>query len=318
MPLPCHPARCPHPSGCMGHARALRRGTGRGRRRRRRSLPRAAHTPRRSGRRRRQGMLPSYHPRPGVQVGCDPVAAALRREGCNPAHSRVPSLQPYATVAPPFPPQQVDVQSGVAAMGGGMGGGPELARRYTRALEASVAEHFPSNGCINCMCHSTESLYRYRTTAIARASDDFYPDRPESHTVPPRSDATAPYNIDAPCATCPHACACTCMHMHMHAHARTAWVRAGPPGQRRVQLRLHRRDRVARLGHVPLEARGRRAARRRTRGETPPPPATRCDAAAAPMHPPRLQPLCTCPGCSPGAPRLPCDALCRWAAARST
>ena len=64
----------------------------------------------------------------------------------------------------------MDVQSGVAAMGGGMGGGPELARRYTRALEASVAEHFPSNGCINCMCHSTESLYRYRTTAIARAS----------------------------------------------------------------------------------------------------------------------------------------------------
>ena len=36
-----------------------------------------------------------------VQVGCDLVAAALRREGCNPAHSRVPSLQPYATVAPP-------------------------------------------------------------------------------------------------------------------------------------------------------------------------------------------------------------------------
>ena len=208
------------------------------------------------------------------------------------------------------------MQSGVAAMGGGMGGGPELARRYTRALEASVAEHFPSNGCINCMCHSTESLYRYRTTAIARASDDFYPDRPESHTVRPRSDATAPYNIDAPCATCPHA-HMPIMRMHMHAHARMAWVRAGPPGQRRVQLGLHRRDRVARLGHVPLAARGRRAARRRTRGETPPPPATRCDAgcspyapcqAAAPMH----------PGCSPGAPRLPCDALCRWAAARST
>ena len=83
-------------------------------------------------------------------------------------------------------PQKVDVQSGVAAMGGGMGGGPELTRKYTRALEASVAEHFPSNGCINCMCHSTESLYRYRTTAVARASDDFYPDRPESHTVHPR------------------------------------------------------------------------------------------------------------------------------------
>ena len=36
---------------------------------------------------------------------------------------------------------------------------------------------------INCMCHSTESLYQYRTTAVCRASDDFYPRRPESHTV---------------------------------------------------------------------------------------------------------------------------------------
>ena len=115
-------------------------------------------------------------------------------------------------------------------MGGGMGGGPELARRYTRALEASVAEHFPSNGCINCMCHSTESLYRYRTTAIARASDDFYPDRPESHTVPPRSDATAPYNIDAQCATCPHAHTPIMPIMHMHAHA--------PMGHGCVQVHL--------------------------------------------------------------------------------
>ena len=209
------------------------------------------------------------------------------------------------------------MQSGVAAMGGGMGGGPELARRYTRALEASVAEHFPSNGCINCMCHSTESLYRYRTTAIARASDDFYPDRPESHTVPPRSDDTAPY---AQCATCPHAhTPIMRMHMHMHAHARM--------GHGCVQVHLvnvaynsvfigeialpdwdmfHSRHAVAAL-HAAA-----RAVRR------PPPPATRCDAAAAPMHPPRLQPLCTLPGCSPGAPRLPCDALCRWAAARST
>ena len=82
---------------------------------------------------------------------------------------------------------KVDVQSGVSAAGGGVGGGPELARLYTEAMEASVSKHFPAeNGaanCINCMCHSTENLYRYKATSVARASDDFYPRRPESHTV---------------------------------------------------------------------------------------------------------------------------------------
>ena len=32
------------------------------------------------------------------------------------------------------------------------------------------------------MCHSTENLYNYASTSVARASDDFYPLRPESHT----------------------------------------------------------------------------------------------------------------------------------------
>jgi raffinose synthase len=82
---------------------------------------------------------------------------------------------------------KVDVQSGVSAVGGGVGGGPHIARLYTDAMEQSVSEHFPAeNGatnCINCMCHSTENLYRYRSTSIARAADDFYPDRAESQTV---------------------------------------------------------------------------------------------------------------------------------------
>lgn len=83
---------------------------------------------------------------------------------------------------------KVDVQSGVSAAGSGVGGGPKLARVYTETMEESVSKNFRSDGdgaieCINCMAHSTENLYRYKTTAIARASDDFYPDRPESHTV---------------------------------------------------------------------------------------------------------------------------------------
>ena len=105
---------------------------------------------------------------------------------------------------------KIDVQAGVPAVAGGVGGGPKLARLYTRVMEASVAEHFGSSGsdgagvssesdggaadaaadtsaggvhCINCMCHSTENLYNYATTSIARASDDFYPSRPDSWTT---------------------------------------------------------------------------------------------------------------------------------------
>lgn len=82
---------------------------------------------------------------------------------------------------------KVDVQSGVSAAGGGVGGGPHLAELYTQAMEDSVSQRFVAdNGaanCINCMCHSTENLYRYKHTSVARASDDFYPTRPESHTV---------------------------------------------------------------------------------------------------------------------------------------
>ena len=82
---------------------------------------------------------------------------------------------------------KVDVQSGVSSLGGGVGGGSRIARVYTQALEDSVSARFTSQdggiSCINCMCHSTENLYRYKQTSIARASDDFYPRRPNSHTV---------------------------------------------------------------------------------------------------------------------------------------
>jgi raffinose synthase len=84
---------------------------------------------------------------------------------------------------------KVDVQSGVSATGtgDGVGGGPHISKLYTDAMEASVSKRFQaSNGasnCINCMCHSTENLYRYKSTAVARASEDFFPGKPESHTV---------------------------------------------------------------------------------------------------------------------------------------
>lgn len=83
---------------------------------------------------------------------------------------------------------KIDVQSGVTAAGSGVGGGPHVARLYTQAMEESVSKNFASqeNGainCINCMCHSTENLYRYQVTSVARASEDFFPHRPESHSV---------------------------------------------------------------------------------------------------------------------------------------
>jgi raffinose synthase len=86
---------------------------------------------------------------------------------------------------------KVDVQSGVSAAGSGISGGPHMAKLYTQAMEKSVSEHFASDdttkdgavNCINCMCHSTENLYRYKVTSVARASEDFFPERPETHSV---------------------------------------------------------------------------------------------------------------------------------------
>ncbi|XP_037404532.1 probable galactinol--sucrose galactosyltransferase 2 [Triticum dicoccoides] len=78
---------------------------------------------------------------------------------------------------------KVDVQNIVETLGAGHGGRVALTRAYHRALEASVARNFPDNGCISCMCHNTDMLYSAKQTAVVRASDDFYPRDPASHTV---------------------------------------------------------------------------------------------------------------------------------------
>jgi raffinose synthase len=69
----------------------------------------------------------------------------------------------------------VDCQAGVGLVGSVSGGGAQLARQYHSNLETSIANHFPGNHAINCMCHSTENIYQMRDTALIRASDDFYP-----------------------------------------------------------------------------------------------------------------------------------------------
>ncbi|KAK3039994.1 hypothetical protein RJ639_027184 [Escallonia herrerae] len=78
---------------------------------------------------------------------------------------------------------KVDVQCVLETLGAGLGGRVELTRQYHQALDASVARNFPDNGCIACMSHNTDALYCSKQTAVVRASDDFYPRDPVSHTI---------------------------------------------------------------------------------------------------------------------------------------
>ncbi|PON99851.1 Glycosyl hydrolase [Trema orientale] len=78
---------------------------------------------------------------------------------------------------------KVDVQCILETLGAGLGGRVELTRQYHQALDASVARNFPDNGCIACMSHNTDALYCSKQTAIVRASDDFFPRDPMSHTI---------------------------------------------------------------------------------------------------------------------------------------
>ncbi|CAA2988391.1 probable galactinol--sucrose galactosyltransferase 6 [Olea europaea subsp. europaea] len=86
---------------------------------------------------------------------------------------------------------KVDEQCILETLGAGLGGRVELTRQYHQALDASVSKNFPDNGCIACMCHNIDSLYCSKQTAIVRASDDFFPSRPVSHTI---HIATVSYN----------------------------------------------------------------------------------------------------------------------------
>jgi len=76
---------------------------------------------------------------------------------------------------------KVDCQSGVILLGSVAGGAAAVANRYHDALEASVSRYFRGNHVINCMCHSIENIYRWKDTAVARSSDDFYPLDSASH-----------------------------------------------------------------------------------------------------------------------------------------
>ncbi|CAA2956491.1 probable galactinol--sucrose galactosyltransferase 2 isoform X2, partial [Olea europaea subsp. europaea] len=78
---------------------------------------------------------------------------------------------------------KVDVQNIIETLGAGHGGRVSLTRSYHQALEASIARNFPDNGCIACMCHNTDGIYSAKLTSVVRASDDYYPRDPASHTI---------------------------------------------------------------------------------------------------------------------------------------
>ncbi|KAK4484736.1 hypothetical protein RD792_007329 [Penstemon davidsonii] len=78
---------------------------------------------------------------------------------------------------------KVDNQSIIETLGTGFGGRVKLARKYHEALEASISKNFKNNGIISCMSHSTDVLYSAKKAAVIRASDDFFPRDPASHTV---------------------------------------------------------------------------------------------------------------------------------------
>ncbi|CAA2988362.1 probable galactinol--sucrose galactosyltransferase 2, partial [Olea europaea subsp. europaea] len=78
---------------------------------------------------------------------------------------------------------KVDVQNIIETLGAGHGGRVSLTRSYHQALEASIGRNFLENACIACMCHNTDGIYSAKQTAVVRASDDYYPRDPASHTI---------------------------------------------------------------------------------------------------------------------------------------
>ncbi|RZC45984.1 hypothetical protein C5167_038925 [Papaver somniferum] len=83
---------------------------------------------------------------------------------------------------------KVDVQNILETLGAGHGGRVKISRRYHQALEASISRNFRDNGIIACMSHNTDEsnlfmLTSAKRTAVIRASDDFWPRDPASHTI---------------------------------------------------------------------------------------------------------------------------------------
>ncbi len=75
---------------------------------------------------------------------------------------------------------KVDNQAMLEAVSAGQGGRVALAQVFRTGLESAVRQHFDGR-LINCMSCTTETAYLAADSTVMRTSDDFYPQRPETH-----------------------------------------------------------------------------------------------------------------------------------------
>jgi raffinose synthase len=85
---------------------------------------------------------------------------------------------------------KVDYQGMLEGVSAGQGGRVQLDQAFRAALEASVGRHF-SGRMINCMSNHTECVYGSEHAAVMRTSDDFFPNKPESHGLHLHTNAQA-------------------------------------------------------------------------------------------------------------------------------
>ena len=79
---------------------------------------------------------------------------------------------------------KVDNQASLEALAEGFGGRTNMYRHYRQALEGSIQTQFGAGGeLINCMSCATEVFYGQLASNVTRTSNDFFPNRPESHGV---------------------------------------------------------------------------------------------------------------------------------------
>jgi len=76
---------------------------------------------------------------------------------------------------------KVDNQSHLEFMTYGLGPLTEVMGAYRRALESSVDRHFGTASIVNCMSLGADVIFQAASSMVTRNSNDFFPDRPESH-----------------------------------------------------------------------------------------------------------------------------------------
>ena len=77
---------------------------------------------------------------------------------------------------------KVDVQAALEGVGYAAGGRVRVARKFHEGLEGSVHRNFGGE-LINCMSCSNDIIYNTEASNLMRSSDDYFPNRPESHGV---------------------------------------------------------------------------------------------------------------------------------------